>query len=152
VCNEILENFIVFSFLLVYSSYLYSSVCQIRLHCVALMTDASGGSTHSSIGEQKVTLVFFLGGVTFAEVSALRFLAQLEDGNLQFHDFSCRIYVFCTLILFTLQFELKCLVLSSFEFILVMHSALTLLFGCHKGLACKKLFQTFSCRSLEYHC
>ena len=47
------------------------------------MIDASGGSTHSSIGEQKVTLVFFLGGVTFAEVSALRFLAQLEDGNVR---------------------------------------------------------------------
>jgi len=49
-----------------------------------VMADASGGSSHSSIGEQKVTLVFFLGGVTFAEVSALRFLAQLEDGNHKF--------------------------------------------------------------------
>jgi len=55
---------------------------------MSVMTDASGGSTHSSISEQKVTLVFFLGGVTFAEVSALRFLAQLEDGNDHFcHQF-----------------------------------------------------------------
>ena len=57
--------------------------------CSLLMTDASGGSTHSSIGEQKVTLVFFIGGVTFAEVSALRFLAQLEDGNVLLCDDSC---------------------------------------------------------------
>jgi len=56
---------------------------------MALITDASGGSTHSSIGEQKVTLVFFLGGVTFAEVSALRFLAHVEDGNDRF------LYQFC---------------------------------------------------------
>jgi len=56
---------------------------------LAVMTDASGGSTHSSIGEQKVTLVFFLGGVTFAEVSALRFLAQLEDGNFCLCDATC---------------------------------------------------------------
>lgn len=41
---------------------------------------ASGGSVHSSGSEQKVTLVFFLGGVTFAEISALRFLSQMEDG------------------------------------------------------------------------
>lgn len=56
---------------------------------LAVMIDASGGSTHSSIGEQKVTLVFFLGGVTFAEVSALRFLAQLEDGNVCLCDAAC---------------------------------------------------------------
>jgi len=65
-----------------FSSRMYELVCFL----VVLTKDASGGSTHSSVGEQKVTLVFFLGGVTFAEVSALRFLAQLEDGNNQFRD------------------------------------------------------------------
>ncbi|WAR01544.1 VP33A-like protein [Mya arenaria] len=38
-------------------------------------------SSHSSIADQKVTLVFFLGGVTFAEIAALRFLAQQDDGG-----------------------------------------------------------------------
>lgn len=38
-------------------------------------------SSHSSIADQKVTLVFFLGGVTYAEVAALRFLAQQDDGE-----------------------------------------------------------------------
>ena len=38
-------------------------------------------SSHSSIADQKVTLVFFLGGVTFAEIAALRFLAQQDDGK-----------------------------------------------------------------------
>ncbi|XP_060558501.1 vacuolar protein sorting-associated protein 33A-like isoform X2 [Ruditapes philippinarum] len=37
-------------------------------------------SSHSSMADQKVTLVFFLGGVTYAEVAALRFLAQQDDG------------------------------------------------------------------------
>ncbi|XP_036730227.1 vacuolar protein sorting-associated protein 33A isoform X2 [Eschrichtius robustus] len=32
-------------------------------------------------GENRVTLIFFLGGVTFAEIAALRFLSQLEDGG-----------------------------------------------------------------------
>ncbi|ESO97948.1 hypothetical protein LOTGIDRAFT_209143 [Lottia gigantea] len=38
-------------------------------------------SSHSSTGDQKVTLVFFLGGVTYAEIAALRFLAQQDDGG-----------------------------------------------------------------------
>ena len=33
------------------------------------------------MADQKVTLVFFLGGVTYAEVAALRFLAQQDDGR-----------------------------------------------------------------------
>nr|KAF6468629.1 hypothetical protein HJG63_020504 [Rousettus aegyptiacus] len=33
-------------------------------------------------GENRVTLIFFLGGVTFAEIAALRFLSQLEDGEI----------------------------------------------------------------------
>ncbi|KAH9503153.1 Vacuolar protein sorting-associated protein 33A [Bulinus truncatus] len=42
---------------------------------------ASVTSSQSSMGEQKLTLVFFLGGVTQAEVAALRFLAQQDDGG-----------------------------------------------------------------------
>ncbi|KAK6192041.1 hypothetical protein SNE40_003590 [Patella caerulea] len=38
-------------------------------------------SSHSSTGEQRVTLVFFLGGVTYAEIAALRFLAQQDEGG-----------------------------------------------------------------------
>nr|KAF6282442.1 hypothetical protein mMyoMyo1_010079 [Myotis myotis] len=34
-------------------------------------------------GENRITLIFFLGGVTFAEVAALRFLSQLEDGEIR---------------------------------------------------------------------
>ncbi|XP_030074491.1 vacuolar protein sorting-associated protein 33A isoform X1 [Microcaecilia unicolor] len=35
-------------------------------------------------GENKVTLVFFLGGVTYAEIAALRFLSQMEDGGTEY--------------------------------------------------------------------
>ncbi|XP_076434715.1 vacuolar protein sorting-associated protein 33A-like [Babylonia areolata] len=38
-------------------------------------------SSQSSSGEPKLTLVYFLGGVTFAEIAALRFLAQQDDGG-----------------------------------------------------------------------
>ncbi|XP_032777743.2 vacuolar protein sorting-associated protein 33A [Daphnia magna] len=39
----------------------------------------SKNSIHSSIEETKVTLVFFLGGCTYAEISALRFLSKRDD-------------------------------------------------------------------------
>ncbi|XP_035234293.1 vacuolar protein sorting-associated protein 33A-like, partial [Stegodyphus dumicola] len=39
----------------------------------------SGSSIQSSTDSQKVTLVFFLGGCTLAEISALRFLSQQDD-------------------------------------------------------------------------
>lgn len=43
------------------------------------------GSQASSINDNpKVVLVFFLGGCTYAEISALRFLAQQEDSNVEF--------------------------------------------------------------------
>ncbi|KAK7087752.1 vacuolar protein sorting-associated protein 33A-like isoform X2 [Littorina saxatilis] len=42
---------------------------------------SSISSSQSSTGEQKLTLIFFLGGVTFAEIAALRFLAQQDDGG-----------------------------------------------------------------------
>lgn len=50
---------------------------------------ASGrrGSFSSEISQSdtpKVVLVFFLGGCTFAEISALRFLSRQEDNNVEF--------------------------------------------------------------------
>lgn len=46
---------------------------------------ASVGSQTSSINDSpKVVLVFFLGGCTYAEISALRFLSQQEDSNVEF--------------------------------------------------------------------
>ncbi|KAG8187464.1 hypothetical protein JTE90_009533 [Oedothorax gibbosus] len=44
----------------------------------------SGSSIQSSAEEQKVTLVFFLGGCTFAEISALRFLSQQDDAAMEY--------------------------------------------------------------------
>ncbi|XP_064460766.1 vacuolar protein sorting-associated protein 33A-like [Ornithodoros turicata] len=41
-------------------------------------------SLQSSTDEQKVTLVFFLGGCTFAEISALRFLSQQDDAPVEY--------------------------------------------------------------------
>lgn len=35
-------------------------------------------------GESRTTLVFFLGGVTYAEIAALRFLSQMEDGGTEY--------------------------------------------------------------------
>uniref|UniRef100_A0A3B3QQ14 VPS33A core subunit of CORVET and HOPS complexes n=1 Tax=Paramormyrops kingsleyae TaxID=1676925 RepID=A0A3B3QQ14_9TELE len=35
-------------------------------------------------GENRITLVFFLGGVTYAEIAALRFLSQMEDGGTEY--------------------------------------------------------------------
>nr|XP_014289619.1 vacuolar protein sorting-associated protein 33A isoform X2 [Halyomorpha halys] len=46
---------------------------------------ASVGSQTSSINDSpKVVLVFFLGGCTYSEISALRFLSQQEDSNVEF--------------------------------------------------------------------
>jgi len=39
-----------------------------------------GGGQSSADGPPRVTLVYFLGGCTYAEISALRFLAQQENG------------------------------------------------------------------------
>ncbi|KAK2193496.1 hypothetical protein NP493_12g08025 [Ridgeia piscesae] len=41
-------------------------------------------SIQSGTVEPKVTLVLFLGGVTYAEISALRFLSQLEDAPAEY--------------------------------------------------------------------
>lgn len=35
-------------------------------------------------GENRTTLVFFLGGATYAEIAALRFLSQMEDGGMEY--------------------------------------------------------------------
>ena len=40
---------------------------------------ASSSANPAQSDDSKVTLVLFLGGCTFAEISALRFLAQQED-------------------------------------------------------------------------
>lgn len=45
----------------------------------------SATSSQSSSGEEtKIVLVFFIGGCTFAEISALRFLTQQEDNSYEF--------------------------------------------------------------------
>ncbi|XP_072143540.1 vacuolar protein sorting-associated protein 33A isoform X4 [Dermacentor andersoni] len=45
----------------------------------------SVSSLHSSSAEEpKVTLVFFLGGCTYAEISALRFLSQQDDAPVEY--------------------------------------------------------------------
>jgi hypothetical protein len=56
----------------------------ILLHCFIPSVHVSfvGGSISSQSSQTdtpRVVLVFFLGGCTFAEVSALRFLSQQED-------------------------------------------------------------------------
>lgn len=45
---------------------------------------ASFSSEISQSDTPKVVLVFFLGGCTFAEISALRFLSRQEDNNVEF--------------------------------------------------------------------
>ena len=54
------------------------------------------GGNNSADGPQKATLVYFLGGCTYSEISALRFLAQQENGkkdsHLQFVKYVINIY------------------------------------------------------------
>lgn len=35
-------------------------------------------------GENRTTLVFFIGGVTYAEIAALRFLSNMEDSGTEY--------------------------------------------------------------------
>ena len=42
------------------------------------------GVARDRVGEKKVVLVFFVGGVTMAEVAALRFLSQQEESNVEY--------------------------------------------------------------------
>ena len=42
------------------------------------------GVTRDRVGEKKVVMVFFVGGVTMAEVAALRFLSQQEESNVEY--------------------------------------------------------------------
>lgn len=51
------------------------------------VTTARRGSFISELSQTdtpKVVLVFFLGGCTYAEISALRFLSKTEDNNVEF--------------------------------------------------------------------
>lgn len=41
-------------------------------------------SENSSVDNPKVVLVFFIGGCTFHEISALRSISQQEDSNVEF--------------------------------------------------------------------
>lgn len=45
------------------------------------------GSSLTSNNSQSVTLVYFLGGITYAEIAALRFLAQQDDNSVGELDF-----------------------------------------------------------------
>ncbi|XP_013786705.1 vacuolar protein sorting-associated protein 33A-like [Limulus polyphemus] len=44
----------------------------------------SGSSIQSNMEDPKVTLVFFLGGCTLSEISALRFLSQQDDAAVEY--------------------------------------------------------------------
>lgn len=44
----------------------------------------SATSSQSSSEENRIVLVFFIGGCTFSEISALRFLSQQEESNCEF--------------------------------------------------------------------
>ncbi|KXJ05749.1 Vacuolar protein sorting-associated protein 33A, partial [Exaiptasia diaphana] len=44
----------------------------------------SSGVNDNNVGNPKVTLVYFIGGCTYAEISALRFLSQLENSYVAF--------------------------------------------------------------------
>lgn len=51
------------------------------------LTTTRRGSFSSELSQSdtpKVILVFFLGGCTYAEISALRFLSRQEDNNVEF--------------------------------------------------------------------
>lgn len=53
----------------------------------ASLSTGRRGSFSSELSQSdtpKVVLVFFLGGCTFAEISALRFLSRQEDNNVEF--------------------------------------------------------------------
>ena len=44
------------------------------------------GSSESGDGPQKLTLVYFLGGCTYAEVAALRFLSLQDNGMARYAE------------------------------------------------------------------
>ena len=48
----------------------------------ALLKKNTGGQSNAD-GPPRVTLVYLLGGCTYSEISALRFLAQQENGKSQ---------------------------------------------------------------------
>jgi hypothetical protein len=68
-----------FRLIVVYFSFIF---IYILLSCGVNLLGNSGNSIHSSLDETKLTLVFFIGGCTYAEISALRFLSRMDDGKL----------------------------------------------------------------------
>ena len=57
--------------------------CQLEDGCVCVHEDGNTFIYHSerpTADRPQLVLVFFIGGCTYAEISALRFLAQREDG------------------------------------------------------------------------
>jgi hypothetical protein len=54
---------------------------------IVLFSD--GGKSGKDLGDVPVTLVFFIGGCTFAEISALRFLSQMENGKYVQESIAC---------------------------------------------------------------
>ncbi|CAG2204838.1 VPS33A [Mytilus edulis] len=75
--NEMVPNDISY----VYSGYAPLSIRLALYYARPGWRRSSIGSINSTAAEQKITLVFFLGGVTYAEIAALRFLAQQDDGG-----------------------------------------------------------------------
>lgn len=55
------------------------------IQATGVLAGGSVSSLQSGADEPKVTLVFFLGGCTYAEISALRFLSQQDDGEFRAH-------------------------------------------------------------------
>ncbi len=56
-------------------------LCQFQSNFTIFLLNCLGGSLSSQSDSSKVVLVFFIGGCTFAEIAALRFLSQLEDSK-----------------------------------------------------------------------
>lgn len=75
---------------------------------IIFFTGGSKGSLNSQSTSDfpKVVLVFFIGGCTFAEVSALRFLSQQEDCKYPQH-YSLFIFIFCKYYLFESIFSVN---------------------------------------------
>lgn len=46
--------------------------------------NSASSETSSSLESPRVILVFFIGGCTYHEISALRSISQMEDSNVEF--------------------------------------------------------------------
>lgn len=54
--------------------------CHVTRMCICVMITSSWRVGRGTPERPRIVLVFFLGGVTYAEISALRYLSQREDG------------------------------------------------------------------------